>query len=191
MTLFRSAAVAALILVAAPSLAFAHHGVIHTGCPTGQTFTAGDITVSGAFVRATPKGAQSAGGYLTISNAGSAAVTFTGASSEAASAVDIHSMAMNGDVMEMKPVEGGLAVPAGGSVTLDPMGYHLMLTGMEQPFVEGQCVEMILHFATAGDLPIELNIGGMAQRVPPTGEGMTSAPMDDMSGMDMSSMEGM
>lgn len=184
MTLFSSAALAALILVAAPSLAFAHHGVIHTGCPTGQTFTAGDITVSGAFVRATPKGAQSAGGYLTINNSGGGADTLTGASSEAASDIGIHSMAMNGDMMEMKPVEGGLEVPAGGRVTLDPMGYHLMLTGMEQPFVEGQCVEMTLHFVTVGDLPIELNIGGMAQKVPPTGEG-TSMPMDDMSGMDM------
>jgi copper(I)-binding protein len=185
MTRLRIAAFAALLLVSAP--AFAHEGVIHTGCPTGQSFTVGGLTVTGAFIRATPKAAQSAGAYLSVSNTGPDADTLTGASSEAAGDIALHLMKMNGNVMEMSSVEGGLAIPPGGSASLDPMGYHLMLTGMGQQFVEGQCVEMTLHFAKAGDLPIELNVGSFAQSAPPASSGvsvMSSGAMD-MSSMSM------
>jgi copper(I)-binding protein len=184
MNLFTPAALAAALCLSSIPLALAD-------CATGQSFTQGDITVSGAFVRATLKGAQSAGGYLTISNKGAAPDTFTGASSGAATDIDIHSMKMNGQVMEMAPVAGGLEVPAGGSVSLDPMGYHLMLTGFSQPFVQGQCVAMVLHFAKAGDLPVQFNVGGIAQKTPP---GAGTAPSGGVSvmpsgSMDMGSME--
>ena len=185
MTRLRIAALAALLLISAPAIA--HEGVIHTGCPTGQSFTAGGITVIGAFVRATPKAAQSAGAYFSISNAGPDADTLTGASSEAASDIALHLMKMNGSVMEMSAVPDGLPIPAGGTASLDPMGYHLMMTGMGQQFVEGQCVEMTLHFAKAGDLPIELNVGSFAQSAPPASSGvsvMSSGAMD-MSSMSM------
>jgi len=42
-----------------------------------------------------------------------------------------------------------------------------MLTGLSAPFVEGQCLGMVLHFAKAGDLNIELNIGSITQNGPP------------------------
>lgn len=186
MTRLRFAALAAFVLLSSP--AFAHQGILHDGCPTGQSFAAGRIIVTGAYARATPKGAQSAGAYLTIANSGSAADTLTGVSSAAASDVAVHEMKMNGQVMEMAPVEGGLPIPAGGSVSLSPMGYHLMVTGMTQPFVKGQCVEMILHFTTAGDLPIQLNIGGFGQDAPPEpgpGVSVMSSGETSMSSMSM------
>jgi copper(I)-binding protein len=188
MNIVRSAVLAALLVTCVPSFAFAHHGVIHDGCPAGQAFTVGDITVSGAFTRATPKGATAAGSYFTVVNAGAAADTLLGATSEAAADIGVHQMKMNGDVMEMSPVEGGLEIPAGGSVQLAPGGYHLMMTGMDQPFVEGACIEMTLHFAVAGDLSIQLNIGGMGQKTPPVEGEPGDAPsmeMDDMPSMEM------
>ncbi|MDO8360033.1 MAG: copper chaperone PCu(A)C [Devosia sp.] len=188
MNIVRSAMLAALLVTCVPSLALAHHGLIHDGCPIGQTFAAGDVTVTGAFTRATPKGATAAGSYFTVVNAGAAADTLLGATSEAAADIGVHQMKMNGDMMEMSPVEDGLEIPAGGSVQLAPGGYHLMLTGMDQPFAEGACVEMTLHFAVAGDLPIQLNIGGMGQKVPPVAGETGDAPSMEM---DMSSMEGM
>lgn len=189
MTRFRTAAFAAFILLSAPAFAqpaFAHEGVLHDGCPAGQSFAAGGITVTGAYVRATPKGARSAGGYLTIANTGTSADTLTGVSSEAASDVGLHQMKMTGNVMEMAPLEGGLVIPPGGSVPLDPMGDHLMFTGMSQPFVQGQCVEIVLHFAAAGDLPVQLNIGGFGQNAPP--DASNGVPVNSSGTMDMSSM---
>jgi copper(I)-binding protein len=171
-----------------PAPAFAAGGLLPEGCATGQTFTKGPISVTGAFTRATPPRARSAGGYLTIHNSGAAADTLTGASTDAAAEAAVHEMRMNGDVMEMSPVEGGLEIPAGGSVSLDPMGYHLMLTGLTGPFVTGQCVAVTLHFARAGDVDVELNIGSLSQAAPPGGE---NGVMDMPSSMDMSSMPGM
>ena len=113
-----AAAAASSMLLAAPVSAA---GLVQS-CPTGQTFTQGDITVSGAFSRATPPNAQSAGGYLTIHNAGAADDTLLSVTSEAAKDVSIHQMKMNGKVMELSAVENGLPVPAGGGVSLDPMG---------------------------------------------------------------------
>ena len=178
-----AAAALASSMLATPALAGA--GILPS-CPTGQSFAANGITVTGAYIRGMVKGAQVGGAYLSIANTGSAADSLTGASSAAATDITLHQMRMNGNVMEMSAVEGGLAVPAGGSVALDPMGYHLMLTGMTQPFAEGECVQMVLHFAKAGDIAVELNVGGVAQREPPSGA--SSAPMEDMPGMEMSGM---
>src|SRR5262249_39356077 len=149
----------------------------------------GPITVTGAFARATLKGAASAATYFTVRNTGTTADTLVGADTPAAKSASLHSMRMNGNVMEMSAVEGGLAVPPGGSLQLDPNSYHMMLTGMVAPYVEGQCLEMTLHFAGAGDLPITLNIGGFAQEMPPGAASapsrmnMVSIPSMDMSGM--------
>ena len=167
MTASRPAALAALLVLSAATAAQAQSGLIAGGCPAGQTFTAGGISVTGAYLRATPPAAQSAGAYLVIHNAGPAADTFTGASTSAAGDTALHPMSMNGQVMQMSDVPGGLPVPAGGSVSLDPTGYHLMLTGLSPPFVTGQCLGMVLHFAKAGDLNIELNIGSITQNGPP------------------------
>jgi periplasmic copper chaperone A len=183
---FHAPALAVLLFTSASSIALADDGVISAGCPTGQSFALGDLTVSGAFVRATAKGAPVAGAYLSIANAGSAPDTLTGATSLAAGSVALHQMSMSGNVMKMSPLEGGLVIPAGGSASLDPMGSHLMLTGPTQPLVEGGCVEMVLHFAHAGDLPIELNIGGLGQKSAPATQNGVSVMLSGA--MDMSSM---
>ncbi|MEO8757768.1 MAG: copper chaperone PCu(A)C [Devosia sp.] len=183
-----AAALVSSVLLASPATAA---GVLDN-CPVGQSFTQAGITVTGAFTRATPKGAQSAGAYFNIRNAGPEADTLKGASSAAASDVTLHQMKMNGNIMEMSAIEGGLAIPAGGSASLDPMGNHLMMTGMSQSFSKGQCVQLTLHFAKAGDLPVALNVGGFGQQAPPTDDAASSAlPAMDMSGMDMDGMSSM
>lgn len=185
------AATAGAILAALTAPGFAHNGVVHTGCPYGQSFTVQGLTVSAAFIPAVPKGAPTAAAYLEIANSGSSSDTFTGATSLAGD-IGLHQMTNDNGVMHMAPVEGGLAVPAGGSVSLDPMGYHLMMTGMTQPFIEGQCVQMTLHFAHAGDLPIELNIGPMGSRTAPTaGPSAGALGPSSMPGMDMDAMSSM
>lgn len=41
-------------------------------------------------------------------------------------------------VMQMRKLEGGLAVPPSGEVELKPMGYHFMLIGLKAPLTEGK-----------------------------------------------------
>ncbi|MEO6014680.1 MAG: copper chaperone PCu(A)C, partial [Devosia sp.] len=168
-------------LFAQAPMASAHDGLIHDGCDTGQSWSAGDIAVSGAYTRAMLPNAKSAAGYMVIENTGADADRLIGVKSEAATTIDVHQMKMNGEMMEMSPIEGGLEIPAHGKLELAPMGYHLMFTGIATPFKQGECVQIFLEFQSGHELPITLNIGSVAQDGP---------VMDhDMSGM--SSMEGM
>jgi copper(I)-binding protein len=184
MRFIRTAALAAIFAIASASVVHAQSGVL-PGCPLGQSFTSGPITVTGAFIPAPPKGAPAAAAYLRIANSGPADA-LTGATSPVG-ALGLHQMKANGSVMEMTPVEGGIAIPAGGSVSLDPMGYHLMMTGMTQALAKGQCVAMVLHFAGAGDLPIELNVGALGTTAAPSAA-KPGVSVNPSGSMDMSSM---
>lgn len=139
--------------------AFAHSGVDHNGCDAGQSFAAGDITVTGAFTRATLPGAKSGGGFMTITNVGAATDRLIGVSTKTAKVAEVHEMKMEGDVMKMTELAEGLEIPAGGSVELAPGGYHVMMMGLVQALVEGACVEVTLTFEKAGELPVLLNVG--------------------------------
>lgn len=101
---------AALASLSVVTVAVAQSDLVATGCPSGQSFAAGPITVTGAYARATPKGAPSAGAYFTVANTGAAPDTLLGANSGAASDLALHEMKMNGNVMEMDPLAGGLAI---------------------------------------------------------------------------------
>jgi copper(I)-binding protein len=163
---------ALLGLLATP--VFAHQGMMHEGCPAGQVFAVGDITVSGAFSRATLPQAKVAGGYLTIENKGTAPDRLLGGSSEGAKAVQVHQMKMEGDMMKMSEVEGGLEIPAGSTVTLAPGGdsYHLMLMDIAQPLRPNECLNVTLRFEKAGEIPVQLVIGAPNASSPTNGEHM-------------------
>ncbi|MGX9432658.1 MULTISPECIES: copper chaperone PCu(A)C [Bradyrhizobium] len=87
----------------------------------------GDLVISQAWSRATPKGAKTGGGYFTIKNKGSAPDRLTGGSADVAGSVQVHEMSMEGGVMKMRPVEKGLTIEPGKTVKLAPGGYHLMM----------------------------------------------------------------
>lgn len=165
-----------LALLATPALA--HNGIEHGGCAANQTFAAGDLTISGAFTRAMLPKAQVAGGYLVIENKGATPDRLLGGATQAAKVVQIHQMQMDGDMMKMSEVEGGLEIPAGGKAELTPGGYHIMLMGVGTPFKEGECLELTLKFEKAGDVPVVLNVGGTAAASAPEAGAM--APMDGM-----------
>jgi copper(I)-binding protein len=167
MTLLRIAPLA-LLLLSAPAVA--HDGMLHDGCPAGQVFAAGDITVSGAFTRATLANAQVGAGYMTIANTGAAPDRLIGAASETAPTVEPHNMSVIDGMMKMEQVEGGIEVPAGGSVALAPGGYHIMFIGPTQPFKEGECVSLTLTFENAGELPVQLNVGPIGASEAPAHE---------------------
>ena len=86
---------------------------------------------------------------FTIENKGTAPDRLVGAQSAAAQKVEIHEMKMDGNVMRMRELEKGLEIPAGGSVTLAPGGYHLMLQQLKAPLVKDSQVPVTLVFKDA------------------------------------------
>ena len=63
-------------------------------------------------------------------------------------------MRMDGDMMMMQRLPDGLLIPAGGYVSLQPGGYHLMLMGLMEPLVDGAQVKGTLTFAQAGVIEV-------------------------------------
>jgi hypothetical protein len=132
--------------------------------PAQQEAPTGALEVREAWAAATPGGAQVAAGYLTIVNGTSADDRLVSATSPRAASVEVHEMSMDGDLMRMRAVEGGLAIPAGQSVALAPGGLHIMFMGVTAPFVEGEEIPITLTFETAGAFEINLPVSaGAAQ----------------------------
>lgn len=137
--------------------------------------TVGDLQIDGAFARATLPRAPVAGGFLTVTNAGSADDKLVSAQSPASGKVTLHSMVMEGNVMKMREVDDGIAIPAGQTVVLKPGGYHLMFEDLKGPLVEGTAVAVTLTFAKAGSVEIQVPVLGIAAGAPMGGMKMAPA----------------
>ncbi|MBC6934312.1 MAG: copper chaperone PCu(A)C, partial [Chloroflexi bacterium] len=62
------------------------------------------------------------------------------------------------DVMKMRPVEGGIEIPAGGSVELKPGGYHVMLMQLPRDLLPGQAIMLTLVFESGVELPVAVPV---------------------------------
>ena len=98
-----------------------------------------------------------AGAFMTIANHGKVDDRLIDGESPIADKVEIHSMTMDGNIMRMRPMPEGIAIPAHGSATLAPGGVHLMLTGLKRP-IAGGMVPLTLRFAKAGKVSISLMV---------------------------------
>jgi copper(I)-binding protein len=136
---------------------------------TASVVKSGTLTIEQPWSRATPGGAKVGGGYVRITNTGQTEDRLIGGSFSLAGRVEVHEMRMEGDVMRMKPVEGGLAIKPGGTVELRPGGYHLMFMDLKEPLKEGQTVKGTLVFEKAGAVELEYSVRSMG------GQGMAPA----------------
>lgn len=119
----------------------------------------GDVELTGGFTKAMLPGQPVGGGFVTIHNAGAADDRLVSAESPSAGRVEIHEMVMQNDVMKMRQLNDGIAVPAGTTVELKPGGLHLMFMDVKKPFVEGETVDLKLTFEKAGSVDLVLPIG--------------------------------
>lgn len=126
--------------------------------PAGESAPPQSIVVSGAWARATAPQAVSGGVFLTIRNTGATDDRLVTAASPAAARAELHTHVMDNGIMRMRPVEGGIPVPAGQTVELKPGGLHVMLIGLTGPLVEGARVPLTLGFEQAGAVPVEAEV---------------------------------
>jgi uncharacterized protein YcnI len=142
-------------------------GVRIAGTATApQLVKAGALNIEQPWSRATPGGAKVGGGYLRITNGGTTPDRLVGGSFPLAGKVEVHEMRMEGDVMRMKPVEGGLEIKPGATVELKPGGFHLMFMDLKEPLKEGQTVKGTLTFEKAGSVAVEYAVRGMGGVAP-------------------------
>lgn len=136
-------------------------------------YTIGPMHIAQPWARATPKGASNGAGYLTITNTGTAPDRVSCVSSDASAQCQIHSMTMEGGVMKMRPIEGGLEIKPGETVVLKPSGAHVMFLDLKQPLQQGKTVKATLKFDKAGTVDVEYQIAAIGAAAPgvPAGGG--------------------
>ena len=76
---------------------------------------------------------------------------------------ELHEMGVKDGVMTMRPVAGGLEIPAGGKVALKPGGYHLMFIGLKRQPKQGEKFPATLTFEKAGSVKVEFLVEGMGE----------------------------
>jgi copper(I)-binding protein len=84
------------------------------------------------------------------------AETLTGVTSPAAGSVEMHRTSTMSGMTGMEPVSA-IHIPAGGTVTLEPGGFHLMLMS-PKPIQVGQTVDLVLTFEKAGAMTVKAEV---------------------------------
>jgi copper(I)-binding protein len=92
------------------------------------------------------------GSFGTLVNSTDAEITITGGSSPVAGMVELHEVVMADGEMVMQAKPGGFVVPAGGSLTLEPGGLHVMLMGLTTSIAPGTDVPITLTLSNGETL---------------------------------------
>jgi periplasmic copper chaperone A len=129
-------------------------------------YDVGPIHIAQLWARATPKGASSGAGYLTVTNNGTTPDRLNCISDDVSAKCQIHTMSMENGVMKMRPVEGGLEIKPGETVALKPSGTHVMFLELKHPLERGKAVEATLQFENAGTVKVEFPIAAIGASAP-------------------------
>lgn len=129
--------------------------VVLTACGQSE-----ELAVSEAWARPTPPTADTAAFYVTIENNADADEVLTGASSDRCSMAAVHQSTMDDGTMSMSPAPPeALTMGAGEAIVLEPGGLHVMCTGVAEPFVEGESIDLELTFRNAGVVDVAVVVG--------------------------------
>lgn len=158
------------------------------GCASGSTSTpatteADSVTITDAWVKAADSGMSAAFGVL--ENSGETDATIVSVSSDASSMMQLHEVVDDGSgSMVMQEKDGGVVVPAGGSLTLEPGSYHFMLMDLTAPLVAGEEATFTVTFEDGSTMEFVAPVKDFTG----ANENYNGGDMDmgdDHSGMDM------
>lgn len=130
------------------------------------------IHVVGAWARPAVPGMPNSAAYALLVNLMDTEDTLISAVTDVAEVVELHEMLMGeGDVMQMRPVEGGIRIPAGGIAFLKPGGLHVMLIGLTQELPADSTVDLTLTFAENEDITLTVPVRDPLDAVTPMPQG--------------------
>ncbi|MEU1512386.1 copper chaperone PCu(A)C [Streptomyces sp. NPDC005811] len=111
-----------------------------------------ELSVASAYIPQ-PVSDTMAAGFLTVVNKGGAKDELTSVTSAVAGSVTLHETV--GSSMEEVT---SLAVPAHGQLVFKSGGNHLMFEKLKRKPVQGETVDVELHFAESGPLKVEIPV---------------------------------
>ena len=134
-----------------------------------------NVEVKNAWVRASVQGQKATGAFMQLT--ASQPTTLVGVASPVAGVAEVHEMKMDGEVMRMRALPNGLALPAGKTVALTAGGYHVMLMDLKAALPKDSTVPLTLVFKDAKGVEsrVELKLP-VATSAPGAAAGAPAAP---------------
>jgi len=125
------------------------------GCGGGSSSEG--IAAHDAWARTTPPGVTVGVVYMKLTSSTDDALLGASVAPSIAAKVELHTNTTTGDMSSMQPV-ASMPVSPDQDIELDPLGSHLMLVDLAGPLTSGQKFDVTLHFRTAGDeqVPVEV-----------------------------------
>ena len=121
-------------------------------------YKVGALDIGHPWSRPTPKEANIAGGYLTITNKGKTADRLIGGDSPAAGQIEVHEVVEVDGMTKTRALANGIEIKPGKTVELKPGSYRILLLGLKEPFQLGQKIKARLVFEKAGPVEIVYNV---------------------------------
>jgi copper(I)-binding protein len=145
------------------------------------TAYAQNVEVRDAWIRSSVQGQKATGAFMKITSKGD--TKLVSVSSPVAGVAEVHEMKMEGDVMKMRAIPGGLDMAAGKTVELKPGGYHVMLMDLKAALAKDSTVPLTLVFkdAKGAESKVELKVP-----VATSAPGVPATKAGDMPAMDHS-----
>ena len=137
------------------------------GVALSMPLLAQTVDVKDAWARSTVQGQKASGAFMKLT--AQEGTKLVGGSSPVAGVVEVHEMKMEGNVMKMRAVEGGLDLPAGKAVELKPGGYHVMLMDLKAALMKDTTIPLTLVFRDAKGTESKMEVKVPVSTVAPGG----------------------
>ncbi len=122
-------------------------------CPS----TNSSIEVCDVWTRPKTQSSTAGGVFLTLKNTDKKEAFLISASTPIAARVELHDHIMENDVMKMREVPS-IAIPAGGTVKLQPGGLHVMFFGVKQALKPGDTFPLTLNFKNTKSITVQVSV---------------------------------
>jgi copper(I)-binding protein len=132
--------------------------VLAANAATAHEFKIGALEIGHPWSRPTPKDANIAGGYLTITNKGKVTDRLVGGTSPAAGKIEMHEMVEVDGKTRTRALTDGIEIAPGKTIEFKPGSLRLVLLGLKEPFAAGQKIKGALTFEKAGTVEIVYNV---------------------------------
>ena len=127
------------------------------------TIAAQSISIDNGYVREVIPGNSITSAYMVINNNSAENISLIGASAKVSPRVEIHAHSMEDGMMKMRQLDA-IEVKGKQSVTLQPMGFHLMMFDLAKPIKAGQSIDLILKFSGGKEVKVALPVKSIKQK---------------------------
>jgi copper(I)-binding protein len=119
------------------------------------------LEISNVWARKTGNRTLSAAVYFDVHNKSKSQELLTGVSTDRASNAMMHRSFEEDNIMRME-MQTSISIAGGETLKFAPGGYHVMLTKLTAPLVEGDTFPITLSFKDAGDVTVYVDVTGIS-----------------------------